>query len=92
VEISESRTSIACPECAERLHPNGKRKILFLRTEDMNHIKLDSGCTNALFFCMTDVRMILNDVVMYNKYEDFMVRRVLATDPDTRWCPQPDCG
>lgn len=38
------------------------------------------------------MRMILNDVVMYNKYEDFMVRRVLATDPDTRWCPQPDCG
>jgi len=36
--------------------------------------------------------MILNDTNIYNKYEDFMVRRVLATDPDTRWCPQPDCG
>jgi hypothetical protein len=46
---------------------------------------------SAFVFCV-DVRMILNDVVMYNKYEDFMVRRVLATDPDTRWCPQPDCG
>ncbi|XP_059471318.1 E3 ubiquitin-protein ligase RNF19B-like [Neocloeon triangulifer] len=61
VEISESRTSIACPECSERLHPN-------------------------------DVRMILNNSAIYNKYEDFMVRRVLAIDPDTRWCPQPDCG
>ncbi|XP_065347244.1 E3 ubiquitin-protein ligase RNF19B-like isoform X2 [Cloeon dipterum] len=61
VEISESRTSIACPECSERLHPN-------------------------------DVRMILNDSNIYTKYEDFMVRRVLATDPDTRWCPQPDCS
>jgi E3 ubiquitin-protein ligase RNF19A len=35
--------------------------------------------------------MILNDKVQYEKYEDFMVRRVLAVDPDTRWCPAPDC-
>jgi hypothetical protein len=24
VEISESRTAIACPQCSERLHPNGE--------------------------------------------------------------------
>jgi hypothetical protein len=35
--------------------------------------------------------MILNDKMQYEKYEDFMVRRVLAVDPDTRWCPAPDC-
>ena len=35
--------------------------------------------------------MILNDKSLYDKYEDFMVRRVLAVDPDTRWCPAPDC-
>jgi hypothetical protein len=39
-----------------------------------------------------DIRMILNDKIQYEKYEDFMVRRVLAVDPDTRWCPAPDCG
>ncbi|KAJ4433694.1 hypothetical protein ANN_16005, partial [Periplaneta americana] len=60
IEISESRVSIACPECSEPMHPN-------------------------------DIRMILNDKVQYEKYEDFMVRRVLAVDPDTRWCPAPDC-
>lgn len=38
-----------------------------------------------------DIRMILNDKSLYEKYEDFMVRRVLAVDPDTRWCPAPDC-
>ncbi|CAG2066513.1 unnamed protein product [Timema podura] len=38
-----------------------------------------------------DIRMILNDKTQYEKYEDFMVRRVLAVDPDTRWCPAPDC-
>lgn len=60
VEITESRVSISCPECLERLHPN-------------------------------EIRSIVNDSVLYEKYEDFMVRRVLAVDPDTRWCPAPDC-
>lgn len=61
VEISESRVNIACPECAELLHPN-------------------------------DIRMILNDQTQLEKYEDFMVRRVLAVEPDARWCPAPDCS
>ncbi|XP_073993597.1 uncharacterized protein isoform X2 [Rhodnius prolixus] len=39
-----------------------------------------------------DIRMILNDKNQYEKYEDFMVRRVLAVEPDTRWCPAPDCS
>ncbi len=25
------------------------------------------------------------------KYEAFLLRRVLMADPDTRWCPAPDC-
>lgn len=60
MEISESRINIACPECAEPLHPN-------------------------------DIRMILNDQTQLEKYEDFMVRRVLAVESDVRWCPAPDC-
>ncbi|KAJ8681965.1 hypothetical protein QAD02_017757 [Eretmocerus hayati] len=39
-----------------------------------------------------DIRMILNDQTQLEKYEDFMVRRVLAVEPDTRWCPAPDCS
>ncbi|XP_040603199.1 E3 ubiquitin-protein ligase RNF19B [Mesocricetus auratus] len=27
-----------------------------------------------------------------HKYEEFMLRRYLASDPDCRWCPAPDCG
>ncbi|ESN89891.1 hypothetical protein HELRODRAFT_140431, partial [Helobdella robusta] len=40
-----------------------------------------------------DIRAILNeDVHLYNKYEEFMLRRVLVSDPDARWCPAPDCN
>lgn len=39
-----------------------------------------------------DIHSLLSDYPqVYEKYEDFMVRRVLASDPDTRWCPAPDC-
>lgn len=31
-----------------------------------------------------------NDKLL-TRYEKFMVRRVLVTEPDVRWCPAPDC-
>ena len=61
IEITESRVNIACPQCAERYHPN-------------------------------DIRAILDDDALMEKYEEFMLRRVLVADPDSRWCPAPDCG
>ncbi|XP_029919355.1 E3 ubiquitin-protein ligase RNF19A-like [Myripristis murdjan] len=39
-----------------------------------------------------DIRMILGDRALMEKYEEFMLRRWLAADPDCRWCPAPDCG
>ncbi|XP_008290298.1 E3 ubiquitin-protein ligase RNF19A [Stegastes partitus] len=39
-----------------------------------------------------DIRMILGDRVLMEKYEEFMLRRWLVADPDCRWCPAPDCG
>uniref|UniRef100_A0A0P4ZRV4 RBR-type E3 ubiquitin transferase n=1 Tax=Daphnia magna TaxID=35525 RepID=A0A0P4ZRV4_9CRUS len=39
-----------------------------------------------------DIRLILNNETLLEKYEDFMLRRVLAADPDSRWCPAPDCN
>lgn len=39
-----------------------------------------------------DIKAILkNDKSLIEKYELFMVRRTLITDPDVRWCPAPDC-
>ncbi|KAG7309696.1 hypothetical protein JYU34_004189 [Plutella xylostella] len=39
-----------------------------------------------------DVKRIVDNQVLYEKYEEFSVRRALAADPDTRWCPAPDCS
>ena len=40
----------------------------------------------------TDIHRLLNSDNHISKYEEFMLRRVLVNDPDTRWCPAPDCG
>jgi hypothetical protein len=34
-----------------------------------------------------DIKRILNDNRMYERYETFMLKRVLQKMPDTRWCP-----
>ena len=34
-----------------------------------------------------DIQRILNDAQMFERYELFMLRRVLQKLPDTRWCP-----
>ncbi|XP_055490835.1 E3 ubiquitin-protein ligase RNF19A isoform X2 [Leucoraja erinacea] len=39
-----------------------------------------------------DIQLILNDDLLMEKYEEFMLRRWLVADPDCRWCPAPDCG
>ncbi|KAJ8412670.1 hypothetical protein AAFF_G00116210 [Aldrovandia affinis] len=39
-----------------------------------------------------DIRLILADRALMDKYEEFMLRRWLVADPDCRWCPAPDCG
>ncbi|XP_042214722.1 E3 ubiquitin-protein ligase RNF19B-like isoform X1 [Homarus americanus] len=40
----------------------------------------------------TDIHNIVDNALLSYKFEDFMLRRVLSMDPDTRWCPAPDCG
>jgi hypothetical protein len=58
--------------------------------------KIRNGCP-ALLECPqndckqiihpNDIRRILNDNEMYERYETFMLKRVLQKMPDTRWCP-----
>ncbi|KAL0967091.1 hypothetical protein UPYG_G00247710 [Umbra pygmaea] len=47
-------------------------------------------CPEAL--APPDVRAILDDSALLERFEDYQLRRFLAADPDTRWCPAPDCS
>ncbi|XP_061669070.1 E3 ubiquitin-protein ligase RNF19B [Syngnathoides biaculeatus] len=47
-------------------------------------------CPEAL--APPDVRAILDDPALLERFEEYHLRRFLAADPDTRWCPAPDCG
>uniref|UniRef100_A0A3B4B3Z8 RBR-type E3 ubiquitin transferase n=1 Tax=Periophthalmus magnuspinnatus TaxID=409849 RepID=A0A3B4B3Z8_9GOBI len=38
-----------------------------------------------------DIQAILDDQALLERYEEYQLRRFLASDPDTRWCPAPDC-
>ena len=39
-----------------------------------------------------DIEMLVGeDRALIHLYESLMLRRVLAADPDTRWCPAPNC-
>uniref|UniRef100_A0A8B9S8Q8 RBR-type E3 ubiquitin transferase n=1 Tax=Apteryx owenii TaxID=8824 RepID=A0A8B9S8Q8_APTOW len=39
-----------------------------------------------------DVHRLLADPVLCDKYEEFLLRRLLVANPSTRWCPAPDCS
>ncbi|CAD5230695.1 unnamed protein product [Bursaphelenchus okinawaensis] len=39
-----------------------------------------------------DIQTVLkNDAQLLSRYERFMIRKVLITEGDVRWCPAPDC-
>uniref|UniRef100_A0A1B6DLX9 RBR-type E3 ubiquitin transferase n=1 Tax=Clastoptera arizonana TaxID=38151 RepID=A0A1B6DLX9_9HEMI len=83
-------------ECFPRLSTCSHRSCydcfqLYLRIE-ISEARIGIACPECSEpMHPNDIRMILNNKLLYEKYEDFMVRRVLAVDPDTRWCPAPDC-
>ncbi|XP_054035816.1 E3 ubiquitin-protein ligase RNF19B isoform X2 [Dryobates pubescens] len=39
-----------------------------------------------------DVHCLLAEPSLRDKYEEFLLRRLLVADPGTRWCPAPDCS
>lgn len=64
----------------------------YLKTE-INHSRLNITCPICSEPLLQNViKEILNDDNFYLKYESFMLRKVLAAEPDARWCPAPDCG
>ncbi|GAB6023925.1 hypothetical protein CHUAL_008656 [Chamberlinius hualienensis] len=65
-----------------------------------HYLKIEINESRVNIFCPecieplhpTDIRNILDDEITMNKYEEYTLRRLLAKDPDTRWCPAPDCS
>lgn len=71
-----------CLDCMQR----------YLKTE-INHSRLNITCPICSESLLQNViKETLNDDKFYSKYESFMLRKVLAAEPDARWCPAPDCG
>jgi hypothetical protein len=44
------------------------------------------------FLIFADIKELLGELDLMWKYEEFSIRRILAMEPDARWCPAPDCG
>lgn len=94
-----------CPLCLAELSPEdfcelnacGHRACVacfqqYLRVE-ITESRVCIACPECLEpMHPNEIRSILSNPALFEKYEDFMVRRVLAVDPDTRWCPAPDCS
>lgn len=108
-QIIESRVSISCPQCSEKMHPSDIYKLLLFNQT------LDSNCSTNTSIAVAPVspqstNSLLKPTSNHSssssslskqtedwsqlvvKYEEFMLRRVLVTIPDTRWCPAPDCS
>lgn len=62
-------------------------------TIEINESRVNLTCPECSErFHPNDVKFVLNDEVLMNKYNEFTLRRTLVSDPDCRWCPAPDCG
>ena len=62
-------------------------------TIEINESRVNLTCPECSErFHPNDIKFVLNDEVLMNKYNEFTLRRTLVSDPDCRWCPAPDCG
>lgn len=62
-------------------------------TIEINESRINLTCPECSErFHPSDIRFVLNDETLMNKYNEFTLRRTLVSDPDCRWCPAPDCG
>ena len=105
VTVVDGQNYIECPLCVllvkldstPYLRTCGHRTCLecmqrYLKTE-INHSRLNIKCPICSEpLSPSTIRRLLRDDKFYTKYQNFMLRKVLAAEPDARWCPAPDCG
>lgn len=90
LNVTELSTPHYLPSCGHRVCLDCLQRYI---TTEINHSRLNITCP----VCSeplhpNTIKAILQDENLYLKYERFMLRRVLAAEPDARWCPAPDCG
>jgi len=77
-----------CPHlfCMDCLHTYTKLEI------HEGRVNLKCPQCNELIH-PNDIALLLGEKAghLLTLYESLMLRRILATDPDTRWCPRPNC-
>lgn len=101
----DGKTYIECPLCVLLITESSATQLEGCRhrvclecmqryiTTEINHSRLNITCP----ICSEPIhpnaiKQILQNDKYYLKYESFMLRRVLAAEPDARWCPAPDCS
>ncbi|XP_015273240.1 PREDICTED: E3 ubiquitin-protein ligase RNF19B [Gekko japonicus] len=103
---SSSPSELECPLCLVRQPAGNAPRLLscphrscrsclrqYLRIE-ITESRVNISCPECSErLNPADIRLLLWDSPhLVAKYEEFMLRRCLAADPDCRWCPAPDCG
>ncbi|XP_054855419.1 E3 ubiquitin-protein ligase RNF19B isoform X2 [Eublepharis macularius] len=103
---SSSPSELECPLCLVRQPAGNAPRLLscphrscrsclrqYLRIE-ITESRVNISCPECSErLNPADIRLLLRDSPhLVAKYEEFMLRRCLAADPDCRWCPAPDCG
>ncbi|XP_028936309.1 E3 ubiquitin-protein ligase RNF19B isoform X3 [Ornithorhynchus anatinus] len=101
----EEEEEVECPLCLVRLPPERAPRLLSCPHRSCrdclrHYLRLEISESRVPISCPEcserlnphDIRRLLDDPPLMHKYEEFMLRRYLASDPDCRWCPAPDCG
>ncbi|XP_027525270.1 E3 ubiquitin-protein ligase RNF19B-like isoform X2 [Corapipo altera] len=84
----EAFPTLAC--CAHRSCRACLEQYLRLAVSESRVLVSCPHCPAAL--PAADVRRLLPEPALRDKYEEFLLRRLLVADPGTRWCPAPDCS
>lgn len=105
MDTKASIKQIECPLCVLVVNESAAYSLAACRHQvcldclkkyiitEINHSRLNITCPICSeLIHPNSIKKILHDDFYYIKYENFMLRRVLAAEPDTRWCPAPDCG
>ncbi|NXF13145.1 RN19A ligase, partial [Smithornis capensis] len=85
---SEAFPTLAC--CAHRSCRACLEQYLRLAVSESRVPVSCPHCPAALQ--PADIRRLLPEPALRDKYEEFLLRRLLVADPGTRWCPAPDCS